>query len=289
VEAATAMGRFSAEAGRPLVVQTMYWRSDAADALRAGGLAVYRDLEGALNAIAALVRAGTAEPGTIPELPQPAEPVEATGYWAARELLEAGGVEFAEARRAQTHEDALAAAGELGYPVVLKALGQLHKSDAGGVAIGLADSAALEAALAYMATSTSEYSVERMALVGEGIELIVGSRRDPRFGPVTLVGMGGLYAELLGDFGVALAPVDENDAERLIRSLRGAPLLTGARGRTPLDVPAAARMTAALSRVAAEHPELDELEINPLLVLREGAIGLDARIVVRERRGDDAS
>jgi acyl-CoA synthetase (NDP forming) len=289
VEAATAMGRFAAEAGKPLVVQTMYWRSDAADALRAGGLAVYRDLEGALNAIAALVRAGAAEPATIPELPQPAEPVEATGYWAARELLEAGGVEFAEARRAQTHEDALAAAGELGYPVVLKALGQLHKSDAGGVAIGLADSAALEAALPYMATSTSEYSVERMAPVGEGIELIVGSRRDPRFGPVTLVGMGGLYAELLGDFGVALAPVDENDAERLIRSLRGAPLLTGARGRTPLDVPAAARMTAALSRVAAEHPELAELEINPLLVLREGAIGLDARIVVRERRGDDAS
>jgi acetate---CoA ligase (ADP-forming) len=143
--------------------------------------------------------------------------------------------------------------------------------------------------LSYMATSTSEYSVERMAPVGEGIELIVGSRRDPRFGPVTLVGMGGLYAELLGDFGVALAPVDENDAERLIRSLRGASLLTGARGRMPLDVPAAARMTAALSRVAAEHPELAELEINPLLVLREGAIGLDARIVVRERRGDDAS
>ncbi len=141
-----------------------------------------------------------------------------------------------------------------------------------------------------MATlSASDYSVERTAPVGEGIELIVGSRRDPRFGPVTLVGLGGLYAEVLGDFVVALAPVDEDDAEKLIRSLRGAPLLTGARGRTPLDVAAAARMTAALSRVAAEHPEIDELEINPLLVLREGAIGLDARIVVRERGGDVAS
>lgn len=141
-----------------------------------------------------------------------------------------------------------------------------------------------------MATlSASEYSVERTAPVAHGIELIIGSRCDPRFGPVTLVGMGGLYAELLGDVAAALAPVDEPEAERMIRSLRGAPLLTGTRGRTPLDVEAAARATAALSRAAAEHPEIDELEINPLLVLPDGAIGLDARIVIGEKDGDGAS
>jgi acyl-CoA synthetase (NDP forming) len=127
-----------------------------------------------------------------------------------------------------------------------------------------------------------------MAPVEDGIELIIGSRRDPRFGPVTLVGVGGLYTEVLGDVAVALAPVSEADAERLIGSLRGAPLLLGARGRPPLDLPAAARATAALSRMAAEHPEIDELEINPLLVLPGRALGLDARIVLGGRNGDAA-
>jgi acyl-CoA synthetase (NDP forming) len=281
VEAATAMASYARGLGKPLVVQTMYWRSAAADALRAAGIPVYRDLEGALGAIAALVRAGAARPEGIPELPQAAPPVEATGYWEARELLAAAGVEFAEARKASNAEEALTVAGELGYPVVLKALGQLHKSDAGGVAVGLVDAASLQEQLAKMATlEAPEYSVERTAPLEEGIELIVGTRRDPRFGPVTLVGMGGLYTEVLSDVAVALAPVDEDQAERLIRSLRAAPLLGGSRGRPALDVRAAARATAALSRVAAEHPEVSELEVNPLLVLPSGALGLDARIVL---------
>jgi hypothetical protein len=134
--------------------------------------------------------------------------------------------------------------------------------------------------LSRMATFSSEYSVERTAPVGDGVELIVGAKRDPRFGPVTLVGMGGLYAELLGDVAVALAPADESETERLIGSLRGAPLLTGARGRPALDVAAAARATAAISRLAAEHPEVEEVEVNPLLLLPQGALGLDARIVL---------
>ena len=282
VEAARAMGRFAANTGKPLIVQTMYWRSEAAAALRAGGLAVYRDLEGALHAIAALVRAGTEQRGTVPELPQPAEPVAATGYWDARELLEAAGVEFAQARRAQTREDALAAADDLGYPVVLKALGELHKSDAGGVALGIEDEQDLEGALANMTTlSVEQYSVERMAPVAAGAELIVGCLNDAHFGPIVLVGLGGVYAELLDDTAVAIAPVDPAQAEELISSLRGAPILAGARGRPPLDVAAAADALAALSRLAASRPDLAELEINPLLVTPGGAVGLDARLVGR--------
>jgi acyl-CoA synthetase (NDP forming) len=288
VEAAIAMAGYAREHAKPLVVQTMYWRSEAADALRVAEIPVYRDLEGALAAIAVLVRAGAARPEGIPELPQAAAPVEATGYWEARELLAAAGVDFAEARRASSAEDALTAAEEISYPVVLKALGQLHKSDAGGVAVGLVDAASLQDALSDMATlKAPEYSVERTAPLEQGIELIVGTRRDPRFGPVTLAGMGGLYTEVLSDVAVALAPVDEGQAERLIRSLRGARLLDGVRGRPALDVEAAARATAAVSRVAAAHPELAELEINPLLVLPDGAIGLDARIVLAG--ADDAA
>jgi len=138
-----------------------------------------------------------------------------------------------------------------------------------------------------MATLSVEgYSVERMAPATEGAELIAGCMNDPRFGPIVLVGLGGIYAELLEDTAVALAPVDEAQAEELIASLRGAPILKGTRGRAALDVPAAARALAALSGLAASRPDLAEIEINPLLVLREGALALDARAVSGENGAD---
>ena len=292
VEAARAMAEYAREREKALVVQTMYWRSAAAEALLEAGIPVYRDLEGALAAIAALVRAGAAHPSGVPDLPAPAERsagTQATGYWGARQLLADAGVDFAPARKAGSAAEALAAAEELGFPIVLKALAATHKSDAGGVVVGIPDAPTLETELSRLATLSSEYSVERTAPVPDGVELIVGTKRDPRFGPVTLVGMGGLYAEVLEDVAVALAPVNDHDAERLIRSLRGAPLLTGARGRPALDVTAAARATAAVSRLGAEHPEIQEVEVNPLLVLPEGALGLDARVVLVSESEQDAA
>jgi acyl-CoA synthetase (NDP forming) len=97
-----------------------------------------------------------------------------------------------------------------------------------------------------------------------------------------MVGVGGLYAEIVRDVAVTLAPADEDEVAELVRRLRVAPLLAGARGRPPLDVAAAARAGAALSRAAAEHPEISEIEVNPLLVLPEGCLALDARIVKGE-------
>jgi acetate---CoA ligase (ADP-forming) len=292
VEAARAMAKCAREREKPLVVQTMYWRSAAADALLEAGIPVYRDLEGALAAITALVRAGAVRPRGVPDLPAASERtvgVKATAYWGARELLTDAGVGFAPARKAGNAAEALAAAEELGFPVVLKALAATHKSDLGGVVVGIPDKPALELQLSRMATLSSEYSVERTAPVSDGVELIVGTKRDPRFGPVTLVGVGGLYAEVLEDVAVALAPVSDRDAEGLIRSLRGAPLLTGARGRSALDIPAAAKAIAAISRLAAEHPEIQEVEVNPLLVLPEGALGLDARVVLVSESERDAA
>ena len=127
------------------------------------------------------------------------------------------------------------------------------------------------------------FAVERMARVA--IELIAGARRDPRFGPLVLAGAGGVHAEVLRDTAVALAPVDDAGAEALLRSLRIAPLLLGARGRAPLDLAAAARAVAALSRLAAARPELAELEANPLLVMRDGCVALDARVVPERTTG----
>ena len=290
LEVAQVIPRAPAESGRPLVVQTMYAGSPAAATLRAGGVPVYREIEAAAGVVARLAEWHERPRRGVVLLPAPASPpVVDAGYFAARELLAAGGVPFAPACRVGTVEEARAAAAGVGYPVVLKALGLLHKSDAGGVVLGIETEAELERMFADLAThlSPEAYSVERMASLGEGVELIAGCRRDARFGPIALVGLGGLYAELLKDVAVALAPVGESEAEELLRSLRGAPLLLGARGRPAVDIGAAASAVAALSRVAAERPEIAEIEVNPLLVTPGGALGLDARIVLVDSKGDD--
>jgi acyl-CoA synthetase (NDP forming) len=265
-----------------LVVHTSYPESPAAFRLRAGGVLVYGEIEAAVRAIALLAeQAVTPAPTHRPIELEPLAPPEAT-YLSARAFLAAAGVPMTEARVATTPDEALAAADELGYPVALKATNVLHKSDAGGVVLGLAAAEALRNAYADLAgrLGATEVSVEAMAPVEDGLELVVGCKRDVRFGPIVLVGIGGIYAEVLDDVAVALAPVDEDEAERLIRSLRATPLLEGARGRPPLDLAAAARATAALSRASAACPEISELEVNPLLVLPDRVLGLDARVVL---------
>jgi acetate---CoA ligase (ADP-forming) len=266
---------------RPLFVQTMYPRTRPADVLRRRGIPVYRSIERAATVLARLARGAGRTTGGVPALPPPAEPITGVGYAEARDLLAAGGIAMAAARKATTAAEATAAAAGIGYPVVLKALGPLHKSDSGGVVIGLRDDAALARAVAELQERLRppEFSVERMAPVGDGVELLVGARWDRRFGPVVLVGLGGLYTEILRDVAVALAPVDAAEAVRLLLSLRAATLLRGARGRPPVDAAAAAEAIACLSRVAASHPEIAELEVNPLLVTPDGAVGLDARVV----------
>jgi acyl-CoA synthetase (NDP forming) len=267
---------------RMLVVQTMYWDSPPARALREARVPVYRAIESAVASLARLVaNARTKRP--VPALPPAATPsLTRADYTSARAALAAAGIDFAEARTVRTRYEAVGAADELGYPVVLKALGVLHKSDAGGVALGLRDGRAVALAADDLTDRLAppELSVERAEDTAAGLELIVGARRDLRFGPIVLVGAGGVLTEVLQDVAVALAPVDEHEALALVRSLRCAPVLAGTRGRPPLDAAAAARAVAALSRFAAERPEVSEVEVNPLLVRTDGAIALDARIVL---------
>jgi acyl-CoA synthetase (NDP forming) len=243
---------------------------------------VYRVIESAVDAVATLIADASPVPSPLPALPGAFQPLTDASYPAARVALADAGIPFGRARVVRARAEAFAAAEELGYPVVLKALGLLHKSDVGGVVVGLRDEQELAAAFDDLSArlAPDEFSVETAEDVTLGFELLVGARRDPRFGPLVVVAAGGLQAETLRDVAVALAPVDEAAAEELVLSLASAPLLTGARGRPPLDVAAAAHAVAALSRFAAVHPEIAELEVNPLLVRREGALGLDARIVL---------
>jgi acyl-CoA synthetase (NDP forming) len=279
---AEALAQAGATSSLPLFMQTMHSQTAAARSLRARGVPVYPTIERAVSVLGRLAERSERPPRGVPPLPKAAAPVASGGYTEARALLAAGGVPFVDARAVETTEEAVAAAEEVGYPVVLKALGLLHKSDAGGVVTRLSDERALRAAVRDLRERLDPpaLSVERMAPLSEGVELLAGVRRDARFGPVALVGLGGLFTEVLRDVAVALAPVDEPTARELLLSLRAAPLLRGARGRAASDLGAAAAAVAALSRVAAEHPEIAEIEVNPLLALPDGALGLDARIVM---------
>ncbi len=285
-EVAGEIARAAVDSGRPLVAQSMYHDAAPNQALRAAGVPVYATIEAAVAALAAL--AERPQPPGVAALPlADSAPVD-SGYFASRRLLEAAGVPFVAAREVGSRPEAVAAAAELGYPIVLKALGLVHKSDAGGVVVGITGEADLGEAFDRLARSLSppSFSVERMAPLSEGLELIIGTRMHARFGPAVMVGLGGIYAELFKETAVELTPVTQLDAERMLRSLRGSALLTGARGAAALDVVAAAGAVVALSGLAATRTDIAEIDVNPLLVTPTGALGLDARIILTEGESD---
>ncbi|HEX2283043.1 MAG TPA: acetate--CoA ligase family protein, partial [Thermomicrobiales bacterium] len=266
---------------RPLLVHSMHHEAVPNVALRQREIPVFAAAEDAVEALARAVRWGSLSSGPLPS-PPPAAPVAGDDYWSARTLLEEAGLPVAKARL-MLPADVPHATG-LTFPVVAKALGLRHKSDAGGVVLGIADDAALAKAAADLRARLAPPAivVEEHAPLADGIELIVGCRHDPSLGLLLLVGLGGIYAEILSDTAVALGPVDTETAAAMIRSLRGAPLLSGARGRPPLALDEAAVFAARLSGLAAAHPEIAEVEVNPLLVLPDRVVALDARAVLAD-------
>ena len=283
LEVAAALTRSAHDAGRFLMVHSMYPKSPTSQQLRHDGVPVFADIDAAARSLGRLADRTANPPRGVPSLPSPsrsAAPVP-TDYFGTRQLLAEAGIPFAEARTAESENAAIAAAAAIGYPVVLKALGAAHKSDAGGVRLAIADERQLTDAFREMQARLhpTSFSVETEAPLARGLELLIGVKRDRRFGPVALVGLGGISAELLRDLAVALAPVTVEQGVALIRSLRGAQLLLGHRGRPRFDVEAAAHALSALSELAAARPDIAEVEVNPLLVLEPGVLALDARLV----------
>ena len=281
---AAAMAALQDELERPIVVHSIFADTvgEGTD-LRAQGLAVYERSEQAVRALAALT---TPPPTPAAAAPTPGSVMRGTpGYVEARALLLEAGIAYGEGAPARDADEAVMLADRLGlYPVTLKAVdaGLVHKSDVGGVRVGLADAGELLAAAREITERLSPalLFVERTADVRDGVELVVGATRDPRFGAVVLVGLGGILVETLRDTAVALAPLDAAAAERLLRSLRTAAVLDGVRGRPAVDAGAAARAVVALGDAMAAHPEIAELEINPLLVTPRAAVALDARVAL---------
>ena len=207
----------------------------------------------------------------------------------AKKLLASYGIKVAGEAIAATPEAAAAAAGKMGFPVVLKAVSRdiAHKSDVGAVKVGLTSAVAVKEAAAGMLTHLAKaapgakiegFSVQEM-VKGEA-EVIIGVNNDAQFGPIMMVGLGGIAVEIMRDVALAPAPLCNARAQAMIRSLRSVPLLEGARGRPPLDVEAIADALVRLSWLAADlGPRLVDLEVNPLIVKKrgEGAIAVDGR------------
>jgi acetyltransferase len=205
-------------------------------------------------------------------------------------LLREAGIATVESVVCATAAEAVPAADRLGYPIVAKVLHPsiLHKSDGGGVRLGLTDGAAVQAAAEHLLglAPGARVLVQRQVT---GIEVVVGGLRDPHFGPVVMVGLGGVLVEVLGDVAFGLAPLAPDEARRLIAGLRGHAALTGARGAEPADLGALAAVVSAAADLLCAAPEIAELDLNPLLATARGCVAVDWRILVANPpSGDEA-
>ena len=259
------------------------------------GVPVFEDASRAVAAVGAMIRLGAAfaaQDSAPPPLPAPASlPNGPLTEAAAKALLADHGIPCAPEQLCPDADAALRAAEGMGYPVVMKIVSPdiAHKTEIGGVLLGLADAGAVRAGFATLIdrarAARPEARIEGVLVAGQitgGTELIMGIKDDPVFGPVAMVGLGGIFTEVLRDVALRRCPVNPAEAEAMIRSLRGAALLTGARGRPPADVPAAARVLSALSVFAAANAgRIAGIDLNPVTVLPEGAFALDALIETR--------
>jgi acetyltransferase len=208
----------------------------------------------------------------------------------ASSLLAAYGIATPPEALATNADEAAASARRIGFPVVLKLISPniLHKTDVGGVLLNVQDEAAARAgfdtlvgraAAAHPVAAVTGVQVQKMIRGGQ--EVIVGVKRDPTFGPLVMFGLGGIYVETLRDVSFRLAPLTADDAAEMIDEVRSAKLLTGVRGAPPADRVALIEAIVRIGRLAAEHPEITELDINPLLALPkgQGAVAVDVRII----------
>ena len=209
----------------------------------------------------------------------------------ARGLLEAYGITFPRVRQVHSATEAVAAAEAIGYPVVLKVVAPeiSHKTESGGVALGINDAEELRGAWEKMQETLKlrapgahieGFDVEAQVLGGK--EVIIGIQRDPSFGPIIVFGMGGIYVEVLRDVTFRLAPIRALSAEHMVESVRGYPVLKGVRGEGPSDLAALTEAIQRVSQLAVDFPEVLELDINPLLVRApgDGVVAVDARVVL---------
>ena len=210
----------------------------------------------------------------------------------SKQLLKEAGMSIVETKLATSMKEAVKLSKEFGFPVVLKVASPdvTHKSDAGGVKVGLKNATQVSNAYREIMTSVKKkypeatidgVSVQPMAK--PGVEVIIGMSKDAQFGPVLMFGLGGILVEILKDVSFRIVPLTRRDAREMIREIKGYPVLEGYRDQEPANIPLLEEMLLKVSDFAEKNPEVKELDLNPIFAYRDSAIAVDARVVLEDR------
>lgn len=207
----------------------------------------------------------------------------------AWELLRTYGIPVPCCRLVKSVEEAVAAASVIGYPVVLKIVSKdiLHKSDAGGVKVKIADEFGVRAAHAEILDSVKACKPDAVIegilvceMLQPGMETIIGMTKDVSFGPTLMFGLGGIFVEVLKDVSFRVLPMTQADALEMIGEIKGYKLLQGIRGEKPRDVDAMSKLLLKVAKMIEDNPEIKELDINPCFVYEQGVLPADARVML---------
>ncbi|MGZ5171951.1 MAG: acetate--CoA ligase family protein [Burkholderiales bacterium] len=293
---------------KPIVVQTHYarFRTQALDILRKAGVPFYREIETAVQCLASLADytaatqrlIATAVPQAIAVQPAALDIVQRARKAGrtslleneARDLLACYGVRVTQTVLARNEEDAANIVFALGEgPLALKVVSKdvLHKSDAGGVKLNVAGVDAIKRAIGDITASVKRHAaaaeiagVLAAPMAGKGVEMIVGVTRDPQFGPVLMLGLGGVFVEVIRDVVFRALPVSKADVEEMLRDLRYKAMLDGTRGLPPVDKAALRELMLKVSALAGAHPEIMEIDLNPVIAHADGYTIADARMIL---------
>ena len=207
----------------------------------------------------------------------------------SKKLLKEAGIPVVETRLSRTKDEVVEISREIGFPVALKVISPdvVHKSDIGGVKVGLTDTSQVSKAIDEIYSGVEKnvagariegISVQKMAQ--PGVEIIIGMNEDAQFGPVIMFGLGGVMVEALRDVSFRVIPITAWDAAEMIHEIRGFSLLKGFRGQEPVDIQLLAKLLTMVSKLVEKNPQIKELDINPLIISGREAVAVDARILV---------
>jgi acetate---CoA ligase (ADP-forming) subunit beta len=210
----------------------------------------------------------------------------------AKQILQEAGIPCSITKLATTKAQAVSLSNEFGYPVVLKvsSVDVTHKSDAGGVKVNLKNQTEVESAFDDIYRSVKEKYPEAdiegiavQAMAKKGIETIIGMTEDSNFGPVIMFGLGGIFVEVMKDVAFRIVPFEKQDATEMINEIKGKKLLEGYRGADPVDIPCLEDMLLKLSVFIDRTPGIEEIDMNPVFAYKDGALVVDARIILSEK------
>jgi len=213
----------------------------------------------------------------------------------SKELLKEAGIPIIETKLARTKKEAISLSKRTGFPVVLKIASPdiIHKSDSGGVKLGLTNATQVGNAYSEIISSIRQkfpkvgiqgVSVQKMAR--SGIEVIIGMSKDAQFGPALMFGLGGILVEVLKDVSFRIVPVTRKDAEEMIREIKGYELLQGYRGQEAANIPSLEQLIVKVSEFVGQNPQIKELDLNPIFAYKDGAVAIDARIILEAMTED---